>query len=348
MLRDETNHWIPFPPKSLVKGPGQIPDVLTPNYCRDDTDMTEGSFVKIAHKKGVDEDALDGKDDSEPDVYDVNVVAWDTPVSPLHLAIIGGHTKVINTLISTFGADALLPIKIIDEYSRSPKHAIMTLVLAAGLPSTDALQVTHALLASSASSAQADNQRISAFHYLVAKEKVDLLKASVVDDGAATRSALNHLVLEDTYWRPSADTPLTTAIKTGNTDLVQLLLDMGAKPSIDLDDYTTAHNAVGQRRSYYHNNQDVAKLWRENVRQPIFLAVVSCLSSFSPICMSYYFRCCQGSPPIQQDSIQYLNFLSSWILYEYIRHLGCQQDRLIYRCMEWCALRASDAATLAA
>ncbi|KAI4277467.1 MAG: hypothetical protein LQ337_001740 [Flavoplaca oasis] len=235
--------------------------------------MTEGSFVKIAHKKGVDEDALDGKDDSEPDVYDVNVVAWDTPVSPLHLAIIGGHTKVINTLISTFGADALLPIKIIDEYSRSPKHAIMTLVLAAGLPSTDALQVTHALLASSASSAQADNQRISAFHYLVAKEKVDLLKASVVDDGAATRSALNHLVLEDTYWRPSADTPLTTAIKTGNTDLVQLLLDMGAKPSIDLDDYTTAHNAVGQRRSYYHNNQDVAKLWRENVRQPIFLAV---------------------------------------------------------------------------
>ncbi|KAL8890878.1 MAG: hypothetical protein Q9215_002029 [Flavoplaca cf. flavocitrina] len=239
----------------------------------DDTDMTEGSFVKIADKKGVDEDALDGKDYSEPDVYDVNVVAWDTPVSPLHLAIIGGHTKVIKTLTSTFGADALLPIKIIDEYSRSPKHAIMTLVLAARLPRTNALQVTHALLASSASSAQADNQRISAFQYLVAKEKVILLKASIVDDGAATKSALNHLVLENTYWRPSVDTPLTTAIKTGNTELVQLLLDMGAKPSIGLDDYTTAHNAVGQRRSYYPNDQDAAKLWRENVRQPILLAV---------------------------------------------------------------------------
>ena len=292
--------------------------------------MTEGSFVKIVDKKGVDEDALDGKDNSEPDVYDVNVVAWDTPVSPLHLAIIGGHSKVIKTLISTFGADALLPIKIIDEYSRSPKHAIMTLVLAARLPSTNALQVTHALLASSASSAQADNQRISAFQYLVAKEKVSLLKASIVDDGAATKSALNHLVLEDTYWKPSADTPLTTAIRTGNTELVQLLLDIGAKPSIGLDDYTTAHNAVGQRRSYYHNNQDVAKLWRENVRQPILLAVVSCLlSSFPPICMSYYFRCCQGSPPIQRDSIRYLKCLSCWILYEHVRYLGCQQDRLI-------------------
>lgn len=239
----------------------------------DDTAMTEGSFVKVADKKGSDEDALDGDDDSEPDVYDVNVFAWDTPVSPLHLAIIGGHTEVIKTLIGTFGADALLPIKIINEYSRSPKHAIMTLVLAARLSGSNALQVANELLSLGASSAQADNQRISALHYLAAKKRVDLLKACVDNDGAAAKSALNHIALEDTYWRPKTDTPLTTAIKTGNSELVGLLLDMGAKPVIDLDDYASAYSAPGQRRTHNARNQDLAKFWRENVVQPILLAV---------------------------------------------------------------------------
>lgn len=234
--------------------------------------MTEGSFVKVADKKDMDEDALEDEGSSEPDVYDVDVFAWDTPVSPLHLAIIGGHTEVIKTLIGTFGADALLPIKIVNEYDRNPKHAIMTLVLAARLPSANALQVTNELLALGASSAQADNERVSAFHYLAAKKKVELLKACVHNDGAATKSALNHLVLEDTYWRPEAANPLITAIKTGNAELVELLLNMGAKAVIDIDDYTSAYAAARQQRIYFPSNQDVAKLWKENVKQPILLA----------------------------------------------------------------------------
>ncbi|KAL8773347.1 MAG: hypothetical protein Q9209_001741 [Squamulea sp. 1 TL-2023] len=239
----------------------------------DDTAMTEGSFVKVADNKGADEDALDGDDNSEPDVYDVNVFSWDTPVSPLHLAIIGGHVGVIKTLISTFGADALLPIKVVNEYNRSPKHAIMTLVLAARLSGPTALQVTNGLLRLGASSAQADNERVSAFHYLAAKQKVELLKACVQTDGAAAKSALNHLVVENTYYRPKADTPLTTAIKTGNSELVELLLEMGAKPIISLDDYTSASTAVGRQLGYFPRNQDLAKLWKENVKQPILLAV---------------------------------------------------------------------------
>ncbi|KAL8811822.1 MAG: hypothetical protein Q9200_001494 [Gallowayella weberi] len=239
----------------------------------DGTAMTDGSFVKVADQKGSDEDALDGDNDSEPDVYDVNVFAWDTPVSPLHLAIIGGHVEVINALIGTFGADALLPIKIVDEYSRNPKHAIMTLVLAARLVGSSALQVSNQLLSLGASSAQADNQRISAFHYLVAKKKVELLKACVHNDGAAAKSALNHLVMEDTYWRPRADTPLTTAIKTGNSELVELLLAMGAKPNIGLDDYISAYTTGAREYSYTSRNQDLAKLWKENLVQPILLAV---------------------------------------------------------------------------
>ncbi|KAL9009632.1 MAG: hypothetical protein Q9173_005358 [Seirophora scorigena] len=135
-----------------------------------ETATTEG-FVKVADRKTSDEDALDGDVDSEPDVYDVNVLAWDTPVSPLHLAILGGHNEVIKTLISTFGADALLPIKIVDSYTRSPSHAIMTLLLAARLPSSSSTSVIQNLLAHGASSAQADVHHVSAFHYLVAKKK---------------------------------------------------------------------------------------------------------------------------------------------------------------------------------
>lgn len=120
----------------------------------DDTAMTEGSFVKVDDKKRSDEDALDNDRGDEPDIYDVNVLAWDSPVSPLHLAILGGHAEVIKTLISTFGADALLPIKIVNQYTRSPQHAIMTLVLAARLIGKSALRVTHELLVHGASSAK--------------------------------------------------------------------------------------------------------------------------------------------------------------------------------------------------
>ena len=238
-----------------------------------DTEMTEGSFVKVNDKKGSDEDALDNSDSDEPDVYDVNVIAWDTAVSPLHLAILGGHTEVIKTLIGVFGADALLPVKIINQYSRNPQDAIMTLVLAARAIS-NSLQVTRDLLAHGASSAQADIKRVSSFHYLVAKKKIDLLKACIDEDGPAAKNALNHLVVEASYWRPSVDTPLTTAIRVGYADLVSYLLDIGAKPVINLDDFASAYFASREQSSYFRND-DAKKVWREEVTQPVLLAIES-------------------------------------------------------------------------
>lgn len=249
-------------------------EVMEDSSSESDTAMTEGSFVKVADKKGSDEDALDGGDESEPDIYDVNVLAWDTPVSPLHLAILGGHTGVIKTLIGTFGADVLLPIKVVNEYNRSPQAAIMTLVLAARLANPDALSVTQNLLSHGASSAQADIDRVSAFHYVVAKKRVNLLKACIREDAAAAKSALNHLVVEDTYWQPKTDCPLTTAIRSGDVELVQSLLDAGAKPMIELDDYASTDQTMKERRRHsYYREDDVQKMWKENVLQPTLLAV---------------------------------------------------------------------------
>ena len=239
----------------------------------EDTTMTEGSFVKVSDQKN-EEDALDG-DDADPDVYNVDVLAWDSPVSALHLAILGGHTRTIELLVSKFGADVLLPVKILDSYSRQPRHAIMTLILAARLSGDAATSTVKQLLSLGAASAQADMDQITAFHYIAAKRRVELLKACLGEDRAAARMALSYLVLEDSYWNPRIDNPLTTAIRTGDGELSGALLSFGAKSSIDLDDFTTAYNhAKESAQSYWrHRDDDVAKIWKEHILQPLFLAI---------------------------------------------------------------------------
>ena len=238
--------------------------------------ITEGSFVKIK-EKSADEDNLDDAKDTEPDVYDVDVVAWDTPVSALHLAILGGHTEVIEALVSSFGADVLLPVKIVDSYSRDPRLAIMTLVLAAQLVDPASQNVTKDLLALGASSAQADMNQVTAFHYLTATRKVPLLKACFDDDGAAARTALNHLVFQNFYWSSKADNPLTTAIKSGDVSLVDALLDFGAKPVISQSDFIAASSIARNNSTYSWSLEDdvVAGNWKKYAEQPIFLAVKS-------------------------------------------------------------------------
>ena len=241
-----------------------------------DTQMTEGSFVKVGDKKAKDEDALDGVDDSDPDVYDVNVVAWDTPVSALHLAVLGGHVKVIRSLASNFGADVLLPVKLVDSYSRNPSHAIMTLILAAQISDPKSLDVTTELLSLGASSAQGDMHQVTSFHYLVVERRVELLKACIEHDGAAAKEVLNHIILENAYWKPRADTPLTTAIRSGDMDLVSALLSFGAKPAIDLDDFATAYRTAQENKNTNwprREEDDISGVWKTQVQQPIFLAM---------------------------------------------------------------------------
>jgi ankyrin repeat protein len=82
--------------------------------------MATGSFVKVDHGKPETEGENLPEDDNmdEPDFYDVNVLAWDTKVSPLHLAIVNGHTEAVKELCQTFGADALLPVKLLHDFNK--------------------------------------------------------------------------------------------------------------------------------------------------------------------------------------------------------------------------------------
>jgi ankyrin repeat protein len=62
--------------------------------------IATGSFVKVGKKEAEPlDDVLPEDDDDEPDFYDINVLAWDTPCSALHYAIIEGHTEVVITLV---------------------------------------------------------------------------------------------------------------------------------------------------------------------------------------------------------------------------------------------------------
>lgn len=60
--------------------------------------IVTGSFVKVEKEEENTEDlALDEPEDG-PDFYQINVLAWDIPCSPLHLAIVGGHEEAVKAL----------------------------------------------------------------------------------------------------------------------------------------------------------------------------------------------------------------------------------------------------------
>ncbi|KAF2738451.1 ankyrin [Polyplosphaeria fusca] len=239
----------------------------------DDIDMkstTTGSYVKVNDdEKKLDDLVLE--DEDEPDFYDVNVLAWDTQCSPLHLAILNGHVDVVRELVQSFGADALLPIKLLNSYDRSPRGAILTLVLALRLPLEKAKSTVETLLQLGASSAQADTRQTTALHYISSREPTILHTLFKFDEPAAKR-AINHLAVSGSSWSPSAQSPLMSAILKGNKDAVMTLLDAGAEPHIDFKAWIRSvemqYEDVARRDSKHNQNNFV-----KDVDQPIVLAV---------------------------------------------------------------------------
>lgn len=233
---------------------------------------TEGSVIKIDRKTSEDHDnLLDDTNEDEPDVYDVNVVAWDAPVSALHLAIANGHTNVVKTLVEEFGADVLLPVKLVHDYNKSPRAAILPVVLALQLSPERAKDMTRLLVSLGASPAQGDTDRVTALHYFAA-HSVDLLTAMISANRPAAQQAVDHLSLSGYSWRPTVDSPLKTAIEHGDAAGVEALLELGAKPELDFATYSTVAKDKGFY-SAYNTAEHNQKEFRENIEQPVFTAV---------------------------------------------------------------------------
>ncbi|KAF2192505.1 ankyrin repeat protein [Zopfia rhizophila CBS 207.26] len=240
-----------------------------------DEDMqstTTGSYIKIKEEEKKKQDIIPDYDDQgEPDIYDISVLAWDSQCSPLHLAILNGHVAVVRELVSTFGADVLLPIKLLNSRDKTPRGAILTLVLTLRLPLEKAKVMAQTLLEIGASSAQSDMKQVTALHYIAEQEPAVLETLLEYDEPAAKR-AINHLSVHGSSWSPSAASPLMSAISKGNALAALKLLEAGANPNIEFKDWMKSVEMQYEdvsRRDAKRNQNDYIK----DVEQPIILAV---------------------------------------------------------------------------
>jgi ankyrin repeat protein len=247
-------------------------DMLEDEDFEDADATTEGSVIKIDRKKTQEHENLpEDANEDEPDVYDVNVLAWDAPVSALHLAIANGHTEVVKVLVQDFGADVLLPIKLVNDYNKSPRAAILPLVLALQLPVEKAKEMTKVLISLGASPAQGDVDHVTAMHYFAASG-VNLLNTMISADRPATQRAVNHLSMSGANYSPSAKSALQTAIEHGDADGVEALLELGAKAEVDFATYITSFKMRWDATGNAEHNQ---KQFKHNFEQPVLSAVRS-------------------------------------------------------------------------
>lgn len=245
----------------------------------DNTSYATGSFVNVNKRS---EDASPGDipedgTDLEPDIYDVNILAWDNHTSPLHLAIVNGHVAAVEELVSSFGADALLPIKLLNHHDKSPRAAILTLVLALRLPIEQAKEMTVKLLQLGASPAQADLNQHTALHYFSAfEEYTDILDVFLQHDQPSVQRALDFVAL--THHASNVKSPLKTAIEHKNVVGALKLLEAGAKPEIQYEDYIKqAQIAVPYLRN--RSSESNQNNFSASVEQPIITAVQNHLPS---------------------------------------------------------------------
>lgn len=238
---------------------------------------TSGSYVKLSKKtkKPEESDALPvDEDEDEPDFYDVNVLTWDFPCSPLHLAIVNGHNEVVKELCSTFGADVLLPVKMFNDYDHSPRSAILTLVLALSLPKNYAKAMVKTLLNLGASARQADFNGLTAFHYFV-DHSLAAVKALIDYDVASVKAVVNQLSLNDNWYSVRYSTPLLTAIESQDQDRVNLLLDISAKVKIEFSTFMkTAKTKFKTQVPANNNDNQHEKTFQNAGEQPLCLAIM--------------------------------------------------------------------------
>jgi len=246
-------------------------DMLDDEDSENNDATTDNSFIKIDRRNSADaQDAmLDDKNEDELDVYDVNVLAWDAPVSPLHLAIANGHTDVVRILVQEFGADVLLPIKLFNDFNKSARAAILPIVLSLQLSREKAKEMTELLIGLGASPAQADVEHVTALQYFIAHGS-DVLATMVSANRPAAQRALGHISMSERQFHHGAKDVLQTAIHNGDEAAVDALLELGAKPEIDFGTYMTSMKSKWDARGSSEENE---KNFRQSFTQPIFSAV---------------------------------------------------------------------------
>ncbi|KAK6436527.1 hypothetical protein LTR95_007279 [Oleoguttula sp. CCFEE 5521] len=260
---------------AAIEGSDSDVEMIETNEA-EDVDMdatTEHSMINIKTPTSEGPDAVAEENEDEPDVYDVNVCAWDTAYSPLHLAILCGHVEVVKCLVQTFGADVLLPIKLYNDNDKSARAAILTLVLASRLPLEQAKDMSRTLFDLGASSAQADIGHATALQYAVG-DKPQLLESYIDADKTGVSRAINHVAVSGGNWNTQISTSLMTAITSGDAASALDLLGLGGKREVTIDVFL---KALPPRSKTLHPGYDASannkRQYERNVKQPLQLAI---------------------------------------------------------------------------
>ncbi|RAL07027.1 ankyrin repeat protein [Aspergillus homomorphus CBS 101889] len=235
---------------------------------------TSGSFVKVDESPDREiNDPLSVEDaEDEPDIYDINAVSWDNHTSALHLAILNGHAEVAHELVSSFGADVLLPVKLVHDYNNSPRAAILTLVLVLNLEPNQAARMTKTLLQLGASPTQADMDNATPLTYMASSRHNNLLDVFLIYSGPATRKAINYFTCKCCSWYPQIYSPLLASINFRNLEYANMLLQAGANPSILFEQFVKPGQGVYEQIRDGTNHR-LNEIFRHGLTQPVMLAV---------------------------------------------------------------------------
>lgn len=236
--------------------------------------MATGSFVKVRKddESSAPAGAVPEDKEDDPDFYDINVVAWDSPCSAIHLAIICGHEEVVKLLCQEYGADILLPVKFLNE-ERQPTAAILTLVLTVKLPIERAKSMAKTILSLGASSSQADLKGSTAFQQIVEENATELVEVLLAFDKIGVKNSINHIAFSG--WQ-QMDSALQHAIKGGDIKLILQLLDAGAVPQIDFETWLKSAKQVSMMENQLRGSlEDNTKVFERDNEQPIVTAIQS-------------------------------------------------------------------------
>lgn len=192
----------------------------------------------------------------------------------MHLAILNGHHDTIDLLVSEYGADVLLPVKLVEPGSTTPKGAIMCILLALVLPSERTKKIVKQLLALGATSSQGDMNRISVLHYIAAVGNTEVFDMLLENDRPVAMSVLENLGSEGNHYHATYSSPLTTAIEKGHKEIVSRLLDLGAKTTIEFDNWVKVYLAKNDWAKN-HDSETNKERYLESVSQPIVRAVTT-------------------------------------------------------------------------